>query len=167
MHFQISAQWTLSPELKQTKQNFLFIKYSKPLIHILSLTWIFHRIYLIYKTNIPADKGWHIQLRDNLQKGVFLIYQLRFIRSASTIDIIFNISRFDHTIVHESNLKSDITSKNNFFNRPLKADHVVHKHVWSQFPILTQLLHIIDVTVTRGTLKMVTKLTMIPTASSD
>lgn len=44
-------------------------------------------------------------------KGIFLIYHLRLIRSASAIDIIFNISSFDHTIVHESNLQSDRTSK--------------------------------------------------------
>lgn len=47
-------------------------------------------------------------------KGMLFIYHLRFITSASAIDIIFNISSFDHTIVHESNLQSDVISKTIF-----------------------------------------------------
>ena len=72
-----------------------------------SLTKMLHRICLIcmmiiHKKNIAMV---------TYGKGVFPIYQLRLIRSASAIDIIFNISSFDHPVFHESNLKSDRTSK--------------------------------------------------------
>lgn len=74
---------------------------------MLSLTQMLHRICLICMMIIRTKSSAMV----TYGKGVFLIYQLRLIRSASAVDIIFNISSFDHTIVHESNLQSDRTSK--------------------------------------------------------
>lgn len=169
MYFQISAQCTLSPELKQnkTKRNITSSKYSKPLIQILLLTWTFHRIYLICKTNIHTNKVTHRAQLVIYRKGIFLTYRLRFIRSAPTIDIIFKISSFDHTIVHKSNPQSDITRKIIFsivlYNQTM-LDINTFDHSCQSIPSFCTWF---DVIVTRGTMSLVPKLTMISIENSD
>uniref|UniRef100_A0A8C0Z322 60S ribosomal protein L21 n=1 Tax=Canis lupus familiaris TaxID=9615 RepID=A0A8C0Z322_CANLF len=58
-------------------------------------------------TDIHAKIVWQYSSTGSLRERP-ISYRLRLIRSTSTVDIIFNISSFDHTIVHESNLQGDI-----------------------------------------------------------
>lgn len=116
----------------KTKWNLTSDRYSKPLMWILSnlnlsqaeVIWFVRQIFMQIKYNTYSSTG-------NLWER-HVSHHLRLIRSAPAIDVVFDISNFYHTIVHESNLQSD-SNYGNFLNSPsVQWNHAVHKHILSQ-----------------------------------
>lgn len=146
----------------KTKQNFTSSKYSKPLIQILSLTQTLHRICLICKTNIYANKVWHMY--EPFSTGNLREWHISYLPFQTHQECIRHWHNIQHQQLwshHCSWIQSAKWYNKTIFSVVLYNQAMLHTntsdHNWQSLPSLWTRF---DMTVIRRLLMMVPKLTI-------